>query len=65
MRTGARAALLAAAMNFVPAAPLDLLRFLRVPAIVLTIRQARGRVCRDAHERHRRRATTLRTRTLR
>jgi hypothetical protein len=54
-RSSARAALLAAAMNFVPAAPVDLFRFLRVPAIVLTIRQARGRLCRDAHEAHARR----------
>jgi hypothetical protein len=58
MRTGARAALLAAAMNLVPAAPVDLLRFLRVPAIVLTIRQVRGRVCRDAHSSRHRRPTS-------
>jgi hypothetical protein len=47
--SNARAALLAVTMNFVPAAPLDLFRFLNVPAIVLTIRQVRGRVCRDLH----------------
>jgi hypothetical protein len=41
-------------MNLVPAAPLDLLRFLRVPAIVLTIRQVKGRVCSDATHRRRR-----------
>jgi hypothetical protein len=44
-----RAALLAATMNFVPAAPVDLFRFLNLPAIVMTIRQVRGRLCRDAH----------------
>jgi hypothetical protein len=58
MRTGtnaanARAALLAATMNLIPAAPVDLFRFLRVPAIVLTIRQVRGRLCSDRHERRR------------
>jgi hypothetical protein len=51
-----RAALLAATMNLVPAAPVDLLRFLRVPAIVLVIRAARGRVCSDRHERKKRRS---------
>jgi hypothetical protein len=50
-RSNARAALLAAAMNFTPAAPLDLLRFLNVPAIVFTIRAIRGRVCKERHER--------------
>jgi hypothetical protein len=50
-----RAAVLAAAMNLIPAAPVDIFRFLNVPAIVLTIRQAKGRVCRDVHERHARR----------
>ncbi|HKR64708.1 MAG TPA: hypothetical protein VJZ00_13330 [Thermoanaerobaculia bacterium] len=35
----ARAALLAATMNFFPAAPVDLFRFLRVPAIVMTLRR--------------------------
>jgi hypothetical protein len=44
-----RAALLAATMNFIPAAPVDLFRFLNVPAIVMTIRQVRGRLCHDAH----------------
>jgi hypothetical protein len=51
MRTSARAALLAAAMNFTPAVPVDIFRFLRVPAIVLTIRQLRGRLCTDVHRR--------------
>jgi hypothetical protein len=61
-RSSARAALLAAAMNLVPAAPVDLLRFLRVPAIVLTIRQVKGRVCSDAaHRRRRTRRTADRT----
>jgi Zn-dependent protease len=54
MRSSARAALLAAAMNLVPAAPLDLLRFLRVPAIVWVLRR-NGRFCREQHARHRRR----------
>jgi hypothetical protein len=49
--SGARAAFLAAAMNLIPAAPLDILRFLRVPAIVLTIRRNRARMCFD--KRHR------------
>lgn len=53
MRTSARAALLAAAMNFAPAVPVDIFRFLRVPAIVFTIRQVKGRVCRDVHRRRR------------
>jgi hypothetical protein len=56
MRSSARAALLAAAMNFIPAAPLDLLRFLRVPAIVWVLRR-NGRFCREKHTRHRRRRT--------
>ncbi|HEX8254151.1 MAG TPA: hypothetical protein VF846_13475 [Thermoanaerobaculia bacterium] len=51
-RSSARAALLAATMNFAPAAPIDIFRFLNVPAIVMTIRQVKGRVCRDKHERH-------------
>jgi hypothetical protein len=56
-----RAAVLAAAMNLIPAAPVDIFRFLNVPAIVLTIRQAKGRVCRDVHERHARRRLTARS----
>jgi hypothetical protein len=32
-----REAILAATMNLVPAAPVDVLRFLRVPAIVFTL----------------------------
>jgi hypothetical protein len=54
MRSSARAALLAAAMNLVPAAPLDLLRFLRVPAIVWVLRR-NGRFCCEQHASHRRR----------
>ncbi|HYI08585.1 MAG TPA: hypothetical protein VEK57_05915 [Thermoanaerobaculia bacterium] len=50
-RSSARAALLAAAMNLVPAAPVDILRFLRVSAIVWTIRQVKGRVCSEAGHR--------------
>lgn len=46
-----RAALLAVAMNIVPAAPVDIFRFLHVPAVVMTIRRFRGRACRDRHER--------------
>jgi hypothetical protein len=42
-----RAAILTALMNLTPVAPVDLFRFLRVPAIVWTIRAARGRSCRD------------------
>ena len=45
-----RAALLAATMNLVPVAPVDVMRFLRVPAIVLTLRRA-ARVCHDARHR--------------
>ena len=47
-----RAAVLAAAMNLIPAAPVDLFRFLNVPAIVWTIRKVRGRICTDAHAHH-------------
>lgn len=47
--SNARAALLAVTMNVVPATPVDVLRFLHVPAIVMTIRRVRGRVCSDAH----------------
>jgi len=41
-----REALLAVTMNLVPAAPLDVLRFLRVPAIVFVIRRRQHRFCR-------------------
>lgn len=47
-----REALLAATMNLVPAAPVDVLRFLRVPAIVWVMR--RNRVCFDRRHRRRR-----------
>jgi hypothetical protein len=50
-----REALLAATMNLVPAAPVDVLRFLRVPAIVFTIRRAGARVCFKGRHRRRRR----------
>jgi hypothetical protein len=50
-----REALLAATMNLVPAAPLDVLRFLRVPAIVWIMRRRnRARVCFDRRHRRRR-----------
>ncbi len=55
-----RAALLATAMNLIPAAPVDIFRFLNVPAIVMTIRQVKGRVCSDAHAHHARRRTRTR-----
>ncbi|MEO8379595.1 MAG: hypothetical protein ABI779_08005 [Acidobacteriota bacterium] len=42
-----RAALLTAVMNLTPLASVDILRFLRVPAIVWTLRAARGRVCQE------------------
>lgn len=48
-----RAAILAAAMSLAPIAPADIFRFLNVPAIVMTIRKKRGRVCTDAHARMR------------
>jgi hypothetical protein len=51
-----REAILAATMNLAPAAPVDVLRFLRVPAIVFTIKRMRARVCFD--RRHRRRQRT-------
>ena len=51
-RSNTRAAVLAAAMNLIPAAPVDIFRFLNVPAIVLTIKQVKGRLCGDVHERH-------------
>jgi len=54
-----RAAVLAAAMNLIPAAPVDVFRFLNVPAIVMTLRQVRGRLCRDAHPRHASRRAAL------
>ena len=44
-----RAAILTALMNLTPVAPVDLLRFLRVPAIVLTIRARRDHSCRAAN----------------
>jgi hypothetical protein len=53
-RSNARAALLAATMNLVPLAPIDLLRFLRVPAIVMTIRTCIRASCSSAAS-HRRR----------
>jgi hypothetical protein len=59
--SGTRAAVLAAAMNLIPAAPVDLFRFLNVPAIVMTIRQVKGRVCRDIHARHTRRRVSARS----
>jgi hypothetical protein len=46
----AREALLAATMSLVPAAPVDVFRFLNVPAIVMVLRRKRGRVCRDVHK---------------
>jgi hypothetical protein len=49
-----REALLAATMNLVPAAPVDVLRFLRVPAIVLTLRRQQHRFCRCRRARRRR-----------
>ena len=55
--SSARAAILAAAMNLVPAAPVDVLRFLRVPAIVFTIKRVRARVCFDARHRRRQHST--------
>ena len=45
---------LALTMNVAPVAPVDILRFLRVPAIVLTIQRVRGRRCMDAKHRVRR-----------
>lgn len=54
-----RAALLAATMSLIPMSPVDVFRFLNVPAIVMVLRRVRGRVCRDAHTRHTRRSTSL------
>ncbi len=51
-RLNTRAAVLAAAMNIIPAAPVDIFRFLNVPAIVLTLKQVKGRLCLDVHKRH-------------
>lgn len=51
-RSNTRASVLAAAMNLIPAAPVDIFRFLNVPAIVLTIKQVKGRLCGERHERH-------------
>lgn len=42
-----REAILAATMNLVPAAPVDVLRFLRVPAIVWVLRRNHARLCGD------------------
>jgi hypothetical protein len=42
-----RAAILSAMMSLTPIAPIDLLRFLNVPAIVMTLRSHRGRACAD------------------
>lgn len=47
----AREALLAATMSLIPAAPVDVFRFLNVPAIVMVLRRAHGRVCRDRNHR--------------
>ncbi|MGN6183441.1 MAG: hypothetical protein ACTHQM_07285 [Thermoanaerobaculia bacterium] len=47
-----RAAILSALMSFTPVAPVDLLRFLNVPAIVLTLRERKGRACHDGRCRH-------------
>ena len=58
MHTMIREALLAATMNLVPAAPLDVLRFLRVPAIVWVMRRNRAHTCFDRRHRRRRRTTT-------
>lgn len=52
-----RAAILAAAMNLTPIAAVDIFRFLRVPAIVLTIRATRtcaAKTCRRNGSRSRR-----------
>jgi hypothetical protein len=52
-----RAAILSAMMSLTPIAPVDLLRVLNVPAIVMTLRAERGRRCDDrkcARRRHRR-----------
>lgn len=40
-----RAAILAVAMNLTPVGAVDILRFLRVPAIVMTIRARRDHLC--------------------
>ncbi|HEX8171189.1 MAG TPA: hypothetical protein VF824_11670 [Thermoanaerobaculia bacterium] len=58
-----RSAVLAAAIQIVPAAPVDIFRFLNVPAIVLVLRQARGRVCRDVHATHARRRSRVSSRS--
>ncbi len=47
-----RAAILTALMNFTPLQPVDIFRFLRVPAIVLMMRRAR--TCRRCESRSRR-----------
>ncbi len=52
----AREALLAATMSLIPAAPVEVFRFLNVPAIVMVLRRVRGRVCRDVHTHHAKRA---------
>jgi len=49
-----RAAILTALMNFTPIAPVDLFRFLRVPAIVLTLRAPKTHTCRAPQCRRRR-----------
>ena len=49
-----RALFLAITMNVAPVAPVDILRFLRVPAIVWVMRRNRGRVCTDPTHRRRR-----------
>lgn len=42
-----RAAILTAMMSLTPTVPVDIFRFLRVPAIVLTLRARKGRACSD------------------
>lgn len=46
---------LALTMNVAPIAPVDILRFLRVPAIVWVLKRSRGRVCTDTTHGRRRR----------
>lgn len=58
MRSSVRSAVFAAAVSLIPAAPVDILRFLRVPAIVWVLRRKQGRVCRESHASHRVRRIT-------
>jgi hypothetical protein len=56
--TRLRAAVLAVRMSLDPVLGIDVMRFLRVPAIVWVMRASRARFCREKHARGRHRHFT-------